>query len=197
MIPCKRDGYSRINAIPTLSPTYAPTYPNTIKPTFKPSVKPTITPTIKPTIEPSYIISTHPTKYPSNSSITTITTLSSSTSSTFLLTDYKNPITITIFGLVLIVIIIIILIFYCEHKLSAEKIKNRAEKKAKREADRIATELLLQQCSSPPSKDNNNNVYSHTLSPLKKMFNWKDKQQSANNSNNNNIGNGDELEVIL
>lgn len=64
VIPCRRDGYTRINAMPlssspTISPSVRPTQPTVspslapTKPTVNPSIKPSPTPTIFPTSFPT------------------------------------------------------------------------------------------------------------------------------------------------
>lgn len=66
VVPCRRDGYARINAVPTVAPTPAPTSgPSyTATPSYRNTSNPSPISTIRPTIK-TKIPSAYPTKAPS------------------------------------------------------------------------------------------------------------------------------------
>lgn len=157
VIPCRRDGYSRINSIPTLAPTASPTYPVTLPPTMRPTRTPTWRPTYTPTAEPTESSTSYPTYNTTDLSAVNAKGAASFSSSQSFFTDLHSPYLYTVVALAAVLLAFIAIICICERRLHVEKFRELNEKKAskaraKAEKQAVTAPLLLSSNSNSPKK---------------------------------------------
>ena len=128
VVPCRRDGYVRINSIPTPNPTTSPIYRPTKEPSFEPTYEPSFEPTSEITNKPSNKPSVKSTYQNTYTPTILIGTNSDQKQESVLV----NPGLIAALSLGVLIAVILIIICYCEYWYGKDARIKRKEKQLKR-----------------------------------------------------------------
>lgn len=181
VVPCRRDGYARINSVPTQPPTAAPTFTNTHRPTRKPSARPTFAPSARPSIEPTLVPSGLPTLAPTNSSqLVRPEVLAAAGLSEKVLEVVLSPGGEAAMGVFVLLLCVVAVICVCERSLAQKQLAAKIANTEKVKAEKRKTMGIAGMAPLPTGRR-------QSTSPFKKITNFFAPRRA----------NLEELEVIL